>query len=208
MLTRLRESFNRIIVPLASFLAKIGIRANTVTTLALVTALIYPVSILVLPPTYHIHLTLLILISGILDSIDGVIARITSEESKLGAFLDSTMDRVSDIAYMFGLLISRIATPIEALLLLSGSMLISYIRAKYESLTSGGSLEGVGICERAERTLLIFIIALVYYLNYILSKVLLCLLLVLVWITVAQRFLFVLEKLRKFSSKLEIKSRE
>ncbi|RLE89399.1 MAG: CDP-alcohol phosphatidyltransferase family protein [Thermoprotei archaeon] len=208
MLTRLRESFNRIIVPLASFLAKIGIRANTVTTLALVTALIYPISILVLPPTYHIHLTLLILISGILDSIDGVIARITSEESKLGAFLDSTMDRVSDIAYMFGLLISRIATPIEALLLLSGSMLISYIRAKYESLTSGGSLEGVGICERAERTLLIFIIALVYYLNYILSKVLLCLLLVLVWITVAQRFLFVLEKLRKFSSKLEIKSRE
>ena len=208
MLTRLRESFNRIIVPLASFLAKIGIRANTVTTLALVTALIYPISILVLSPTYHIHLTLLILISGILDSIDGVIARITSEESKLGAFLDSTMDRVSDIAYMFGLLISRIATPIEALLLLSGSMLISYIRAKYESLTSGGSLEGVGICERAERTLLIFIIALVYYLNYILSKVLLCLLLVLVWITVAQRFLFVLEKLRKFSSKLEIKSRE
>ena len=196
MLSRLRSYFSKFTVPVALFLIKVGLRANTITVLALIIALMYPVLIFMLPTDYHLYSTFLILISGILDSIDGTIARMMRETSKLGAFLDSISDRVSDMAYVCGLLISKITTPIEAILLLSGSMLISYTRAKYESLIEENGIEGIGICERAERVLFIFIIASVYYLNQLISRIVLYLLLLLIGVTIVQRVLFVIGKLR------------
>lgn len=107
----------------------------------------------------------LILISALTDSADGFMARQQSKTSQWGAFLDSTLDRVSDLFYLLGFWMffcwtapSRIATlGIFAAILLT--FLISYCKARAEAL---GYSCPVGVMERAVRvtTLLLWALAL------------------------------------------------
>lgn len=96
---------------------------------------------------------LLILLSGWFDIVDGAVARVTGRTSKKGAFLDSTFDRVGEVAVFAGILVGGRANPFAVLMALSASMLVSYTRAKGDSL--GISLSGVGIGERSERLLVL-----------------------------------------------------
>jgi archaetidylinositol phosphate synthase len=73
--------------------------------------------------------------------------------SKRGAFLDSTLDRLAEVAIYLGLLVGGFSTGPWVLLALSLSLLVSYTRAKADSL--GMSLSGVGIGERSERLLVL-----------------------------------------------------
>jgi phosphatidylglycerophosphate synthase len=99
-------------------------------------------------------LALLVLLCGTLaDTLDGQIARLSGGGTKLGAFLDSTFDRVSDSALCVAALIVG-ATHGDALLFLSGVValvsgsLVPYVRAKAESLGLGSS---VGLAPREAR---------------------------------------------------------
>lgn len=96
---------------------------------------------------------ILILIAGWFDIVDGAVARVTGLVSKRGAFLDSTLDRVAEVAIFLGILAGGLAPPLILLLALSLSLLVSYTRAKADSL--GTSLSGVGIGERSERLLIL-----------------------------------------------------
>jgi archaetidylinositol phosphate synthase len=96
---------------------------------------------------------LLILVSGWFDLVDGAVARATGRVSKGGAFLDSTFDRVAEVGIFFGILWGGFAAPPLVLLALSASLLVSYTRAKGDSL--GVTLSGVGIGERSERLLVL-----------------------------------------------------
>ncbi|NYI41324.1 phosphatidylinositol phosphate synthase [Demequina lutea] len=86
------------------------------------------------------------------DMLDGTMARMSGKESRLGAFLDSTLDRASDAA-IFGALVwaFRVEDPntaLAALMCLVVGSLVPYARAKAESL---GIEAKMGIAERSDR---------------------------------------------------------
>ena len=99
----------------------------------------------------------LVLVAGWFDIVDGAVARVTGRTSKQGAFLDSTLDRVAEVAVFVGILVGSYSLPILVLLALSFSLLVSYTRAKGDAL--GVALSGVGIGERSERLLILAILS-------------------------------------------------
>jgi archaetidylinositol phosphate synthase len=102
---------------------------------------------------------ILLLLSGFFDIVDGSVARVTRQISKKGAFLDSVFDKVAEVAIFGGIAFGQLADSFWCLIALGMSLLVSYTRARAESL--GGKLKGVGIGERAERLLIIAIIGMI-----------------------------------------------
>jgi archaetidylinositol phosphate synthase len=98
----------------------------------------------------------LLLLSGFFDMIDGAVARLTKQVSKKGAFLDSSFDKISEVVIFIGIAIGGLANPVWCMVGLGMSLLVSYTRARAESL--GVELKGIGIGERAERMLILAII--------------------------------------------------
>jgi archaetidylinositol phosphate synthase len=101
---------------------------------------------------------LLLAASGFFDVLDGAVARATGRTSQRGAFLDSTLDRVSEVAVYLGILLGGYASPFIVLLALSLSLLVSYARAKGDAL--GVSLAGIGVGERSERLVVLIVASL------------------------------------------------
>jgi len=95
----------------------------------------------------------LVLTSGLCDALDGAVARATGKVSKFGGFMDSTLDRYSDAFIFLGIIAGKLVDLGWGFTALTGALLVSYVRAKAESL--GVPLSGVGIAERAERLLII-----------------------------------------------------
>jgi phosphatidylglycerophosphate synthase len=96
----------------------------------------------------------LVFLSGLADVFDGEVARATNVADARGAFLDSTLDRFSEFFAFVGLGY-YFATGWQAVAIvtaLGGSLLVSYTRARGESV---GVLCKVGIMQRAERMLLL-----------------------------------------------------
>lgn len=102
---------------------------------------------------------ILVLVAGGFDIVDGAVARVTGKTSRMGAFLDSTLDRLAEVGVFSGILLGGYAPPFYVLLALAMSLLVSYTRAKGDSL--GVALSGVGIGERSERLLIIAVTSLV-----------------------------------------------
>lgn len=105
---------------------------------------------------------LIVLGASLFDFLDGQVARQTKRTSPFGAFFDSVIDRYSDLALYFGLLVfyarlNRFFYVVLVALAMTGSVMVSYTRARAESLI--GSCK-VGFMERAERIVLIIIGAL------------------------------------------------
>ncbi|MDQ3853220.1 MAG: CDP-alcohol phosphatidyltransferase family protein [Thermoproteota archaeon] len=100
-----------------------------------------------------------LLISGFFDIVDGSVARITKQISKKGAFLDSVFDKIAEVIIFGGIALGQFADSFWCLVALGLSLLVSYTRARAESL--GEKLRGIGIGERAERLLLIAIIGMI-----------------------------------------------
>ena len=98
------------------------------------------------------------ILSGLFDVLDGAVARATGRISQRGAFLDSTLDRVSEVLVYLGILLGGYISPFFVLLALALSMLVSYTRAKGDAL--GVNLAGVGIGERSERLLVLIVTSL------------------------------------------------
>jgi archaetidylinositol phosphate synthase len=120
---------------------------------------------------YGIHLQysfllggILLLVSGFFDIVDGQVARITGKTSKRGAFLDSVFDKIAEVAIFLGILVGGYSEGYVVLLAITLSLLVSYTRARAESL--GVQLQGIGIGERAERLLVIAIVGMAGFLHY------------------------------------------
>ena len=142
------------LAPVAQALHRAGVTANTVTLAGLLITCAGATLLAFGQP----GLALLVLLLGTLaDAIDGQIARLSGGGTKLGAFLDSTFDRLSDAALCVAALIVG-ATHGDAILFVSGIValvsgsLVPYIRAKAESLGLGAS---VGLAPREARLALI-----------------------------------------------------
>ena len=153
------------LLPVARFLERMGLTPNGVTLLGLFT---YFLCGLVLGLGYPVLAGLLLALFGPLDAVDGLLARETGNESRFGAFLDSTADRFAEFFLFTGLLfyfyhIGSLDL-FRAFLVLSamtGSLLVSYTRARAEAL--GFSCK-VGLLTRFER---LFILAVGLILGFV-----------------------------------------
>ena len=104
----------------------------------------------------------LIFLAGFLDMLDGQVARRGKRVTAFGGFLDSTLDRYSDMALYMGLLVfyarhGRTAYVVLAAAATAGSVMVSYARARAECLIPTCK---VGFMERPERIVLLVIGAL------------------------------------------------
>jgi phosphatidylglycerophosphate synthase len=127
--------------------------------------------------------SLFLLLAGFFDVVDGAVARVTKRTSALGGYLDSVLDKVSEIIIFVGILIGSFTNPVLVLVALSLSLLVSYTRARGEGL--GVDLKGKGIAERAERILIIVILGFIPFQENI--SVALWLISILAAITVLER---------------------
>ncbi len=141
-------------------LARAGVTANHMTIAGFFAAI--PVAALI-ATDYLIVGGILLLVASAVDTLDGAVARVRDEVTEFGAFLDSTLDRYVEVAY-FGALIWLFlqrddpAGVILSFVILSGSIMVSYTRARAEGLGLHGK---VGILQRPER-LIILGIALIF----------------------------------------------
>jgi CDP-diacylglycerol--glycerol-3-phosphate 3-phosphatidyltransferase len=150
----LQAIFRRLVERLMQPLVRSGITPNMVTIVGL---LVSGVTALVLAGGHFLGGGLLVLFSGAFDMLDGGLARARGGGSKFGAFFDSTLDRLSEGVIYLGLLYWFTATqrPKSAVLIylvILGSLLISYSRARAEGL---GLECKVGLLARPERVILL-----------------------------------------------------
>ena len=175
----------RITNPIVGILSKSGITPNALTLINLVLNI---VAAYVIATGHFLLGGVLVLVSGLFDLLDGALARFTKQTTKFGAILDSTVDRISEAATLCGLLIWYVPQEGASLkiififVVLIGSFLVSYIRARAEGL---GWQCQVGLFTRAERVIVLAIGLLV---NQIFIA--LCVLVVFVFITVVQRLVY------------------
>ncbi len=97
---------------------------------------------------------ILLLISGILDTLDGTIARLGERSSKFGAALDSSLDRYVEMFVFLGITYHFKDSPMFfwSFLAIMGSMMVSYVRARAQSL---GIQQNVGFMQRFERFMIL-----------------------------------------------------
>jgi archaetidylinositol phosphate synthase len=163
VLTKLKQRVQSWLGSSAALLYELGLTPNHVSVLGLVLALVSALAywkcnlyspLLIVAP-------LLLLISGLFDALDGVIARIYGETTIFGGFFDSILDRYVDAIILSGIILGGLTELHWGLIALIGSLLVSYSRARAEA--SGVKMESVGLAERAERILIIVVASFVSY---------------------------------------------
>jgi CDP-diacylglycerol--glycerol-3-phosphate 3-phosphatidyltransferase len=146
----------RIADPVARALLGVHLRPNQLTVLGLVCSLGSAAAF----AGQQVRLGGVLLgFAGILDILDGALARVSGQVSPFGAFLDSVLDRYSDLVVLAGLLLlfvrhgSRLGL-VGALGAVVGTVMVSYTRARAESV---GVDCRVGLMERGERLLVLIL---------------------------------------------------
>jgi CDP-diacylglycerol--glycerol-3-phosphate 3-phosphatidyltransferase len=152
----LERTYHRLTEPFVDWLLRLGVRPNAITTvgaaLVVASAVAYAVGAIRLGGV-------LLLASGVIDTLDGQVARRSGAVSKFGAFYDSTLDRVGDGVTFIGIAAYLLAAPgvrypvaiaVMSMVAVLSSLLVSYARARAEGL---GLECKVGLVQRAERLL-------------------------------------------------------
>lgn len=142
--------------PLARRLAKLGVTANSVTFVGFALSIAGAGFIAVAQPVTALAV---LLVGSLCDTLDGALARASGGGTKLGAFLDSTFDRLSDGAFFGGAAVLGAATgdPLllwAALVALVAALQVSYVRAKAEQ---AGLNATVGLAPREARLVILLI---------------------------------------------------
>lgn len=146
----LKAIVNSILRPLARFFIRLGFNPDWVTMLGLVMNLGATAAF----AQGYLRLGAgIMLLAGVCDILDGQVAREGRKETKFGALLDSTADRYSEIFLYFGIgayLIRQDEWILSGILFfaLTGSLMVSYVRARAEGL---GEDCKVGVMQRPER---------------------------------------------------------
>lgn len=154
-----RAAFTRLFTPPAKLLLRLGLTADAVTVIGTIGVCL---GALVAYPMGHLFWgTVVITVFVLADMLDGIMARLSGESSKWGAFLDSTLDRIADSAVFVGLALwfflgtDDPLTALLALICLVTGSLVSYVRARGEAL---GVTAAGGIAERADRLLVTLVV--------------------------------------------------
>ena len=150
----LRKPVSRVVDPVAVFLLRIGITPNGMTFFgSLGTS---AMALWLWPQGEYFWGTMGVIAFIFSDLLDGTMARISKKSSQWGAFFDSTIDRVVDVALIGALLLSLLKTEdrlaLVAFAALIGGFLVSYVKARAQAL--GLECDG-GFAERAERVIIL-----------------------------------------------------
>ena len=196
MLNNLRNKFDPLLEKVSIGFASLGFGPNFWTWMGLILSIISAIMFSLHSPSIGVNWYtatflggIFLLIAGFFDAIDGSVARVTKKTSALGGFLDSIIDKVSEIIIFIGILIRNFTDPVLVLVTLSLAILVSYTRARAEAI--GVDLKGKGIAERAERILILSILAFIPFRDNI--SVALWIISILATITVLERLKIVSE---------------
>lgn len=145
-----------ILDPLSRLLARLGVQPNVLSVVGFFAA---SAAGAVVAAGYISHGGWLLLLSGPFDALDGSLARTAGLETRFGAFLDSFIDRYSEAAVLFGILCwstfhGRHTLVLLTFLVLVGSIMVSYARARAEGLNISCK---VGLFTRLERFIILTI---------------------------------------------------
>ena len=162
MLTKLKQRVQLQLTSVAKSIHNLGLSPNHVSLLGIILAVLSAITYWQwkFDPLFLILAPLLMLASGLLDALDGAMARLYGEATNFGGFLDSLLDRYSDAVILCGIILGGLTDIKWGLAALMGSLLVSYARARAEA--AGTKMESVGLAERAER---IVILALASFLS-------------------------------------------
>jgi CDP-diacylglycerol---glycerol-3-phosphate 3-phosphatidyltransferase len=163
---KIRGIWDRGMKPVGGFIGRSGVTPNQVTILGVGVQGVVSYLIVI---DRLVAAGFVLIAAALLDTVDGAIAKARGLVTKFGAFLDSTLDRLSDALVFLPIAWLYLADPTPeradqqwvaalALVTLVLSILVSYAKARAEGL---GFDCNVGLIERAER-LIIMIVALVF----------------------------------------------
>ena len=129
----LRTIESRIVGPVACRLAPY-VSANVISVLSLLAAVGAGVAFWLDRPATG---AILILANGLLDMLDGCVARARGTAGPFGSFLDKIIDKYADLIFLLGMLLGNLAHPVAVIVSMVGIPLATYITAAVESLTHG-----------------------------------------------------------------------
>jgi len=160
----LQDGFVQLLNPFISVSSRLKINPNTYTVLGLLFN-IAAATVLILDHSKMQLAGLLILLGGVCDILDGKLARSSGRETRFGALFDSSIDRYSEVIMFFGIAAFYVGNKnfllsVATFAALGGSTMVSYVRARAESL---GFEAKVGFMQRPERVVAIGFGALLYY---------------------------------------------
>lgn len=145
-----------VLTRLVRLLTLSGVHPNALTLIGLV---VNGAAAWILARGEFLYAGLVILCGAVFDLTDGAVARNANKVTRFGAFLDSVMDRYSDLILLTGLLvyyarIERFSYIVLTAVVMIGSVLVSYSRARAENLIPSCK---VGFLERPERIVLLIL---------------------------------------------------
>ena len=166
---RVRGLFRGLVLLIARPFARAGISPDSITYVSLLFALFAFIS---LPLTQlQVLFATLVFITGLLDGVDGAVARMNDSATKAGGLTDSVIDKVAETLILAGIALAfpnttilGLSVSMWALLAVFGWLLTSYTRARAESL--GVSDLDIGLGGRSERLLTLVIFSLAGFVIY------------------------------------------
>ena len=194
-LYRRRERFQGLSVKIGIAFSKLPVTPNQWTLISILPVL---AAFYYLTQSNFLAAALLFIISAFLDLVDGSVARVTGRVSRLGAYLDTVMDRYVEFIIILGLLFAGLPSPglpyvglpmaAWILLYLFGGMMTTYVKAaaKEKGIFETEELKG-GLLERAERLAILFVGLLLAAVSPVVLSYIIILLAVLTNITALQR---------------------
>ena len=151
---RLRALFKWLVDPIGAFLNRLGLTPNTITMLGLIGNV---VAAFFLAKGDMLWGGIIVLVMWPVDALDGSMARLRGEPTDFGGFVDSVTDRYSELVIYAGLLYHFLGqgNALASMLVFaaaSGSILVSYTRARAEALDFDAK---IGALTRVERYLVL-----------------------------------------------------
>ena len=184
MLGHYKAPLHRLFDPIAQLLLRMGARPNHMTVLGLGVSIAaaYVFSVGRLRGG-----AVLLAVAGLFDFFDGAVARLAGSDSDYGAFLDSVVDRYSDVAVLLGILVfyqqrNDTTGAVLTMATLAGTVMTSYTKARAQSI---GVRCDIGVIERPER-----LIVLIAGATFQLLTVVMAVLAVLTNVTALQRIVY------------------
>ena len=163
MLGHYKAPLHRFFDPVARLLLRARVRPNHLTVLGLGVSI---AAAYVFSEGRLRSGAALLAVAGLFDFFDGAVARLAGSESDYGAFLDSVVDRYSDLAVLLGILVfyeKSGDTPGSVLTMatLAGTVMVSYTKARAQSI---GMRCEIGLMERPERMIVLIVGAALHWL--------------------------------------------
>lgn len=153
MLGKLREKYQKMMLPVGKAVSKLGLTPNIITFISFTLSVAGGIS---LGLNLLVAGVLFVILTAFVDMLDGAVARATGKETRFGAVWDHLLDRYAEFNILFGISFSIYSNWYIPFITVFSMIMASFVRAKAESV---GRMEKctVGVAERQEKLLIIIV---------------------------------------------------